>query len=170
MAPTPAPLDLPAFEDLYRATVARVHTLARRLLGPREADDATQDVYLRAWDRRASFRGEAAASTWLHQLARNELLNRLRRLRGEERPSTVVDDGPASPPRESRSDLRNDLEAALKRVPSRARAVFVLHDVEGHPHDEIARRLGVTAGTSKSQLHRARALLRAELFGWSEAK
>ena len=169
MDPGQSSIPLADFEALYRATIARVHGLARRLVGGVEADDAAQDVYLRAWHKRASFRGEATAATWLLQVARNELVNRARaRLsRPRSEPSIEVAD-PRIEARERSSDLREDLEQALERLPLGARSAFVLHDVEGLRHGEIARRLGISPGTSKSQLHRARALLRKELFPWSE--
>jgi len=166
-----APLDLLAFEGLYRATVGRVHTLARRLCGREHADEATQEVFLRAWRKRGSFRGEAAPAAWLSRLARNELVNQARaRARrdeaelGEEPPARLAGQ------RANRgSDLKIDLERALADLPDGARWVFVLHDVEGQAHAEISERLGISVGTSKSQLHRARALLRAALYPWSEA-
>ena len=159
------PLDLSGFERLYRATTARVYTLARRLVGSGGAEEATQEVYLRAWCRRDSYRGEAAASTWLHRLAVNELINQARGVR--RRPEAVELE--RDPTRSDSDDLRLDLERALERLPDGSRHVFVLHDVEGLRHDEIADRLGVSVGTSKSQLHRARVLLRRALRSWSEA-
>ena len=162
-------LDPSAFEGLYRSTVAAVHSLARRILGRELADAATQEVYLRAWRKRESFRGEAAASTWLHRLARNELVNQARTRARAPRLEPQVDAG-SEPQRGPRaSDLQLDLEVALEQLPNGARQIFVLHDVEGLQHAEIAERLGISVGTSKSQLHRARALLRAALLPWSEA-
>jgi len=152
--------DLAAFERLHRATVARVHTLARRLLGAAHADEATQEVYLRAWRGLAGWRGEARATTWLHRLARNTLINLLAR-------AALPLDGEAEVAEqhahEARAGLRLELEEAIEALPAGARAVFVLHDVEGCSHEEIAARLGLAVGTSKSQLHRARMLLRAAL-------
>lgn len=165
--PRPAALDLAAFEGLYRATVARVHSLARRLVGREHADEATQEVFLRAWRKRASFRGEAGAAAWLARLAHNELVNQARAR--DRRPAVALVDEPAARPARDRGDLALDLERALAGLPAGARCVFVLHDVEGLAHAEIAERLGVAVGTSKSQLHRARALLREALFSWSEA-
>lgn len=153
--------DVAAFERFHRATVARVHTLARRLLGAGRAEEAVQEVYLRAWTARASWRGEGRVTTWLHRLALNLLLNERARpvLRADETdPGTLPDRGPGDPP-----GGRLDLEDAIARLPEGARTVLVLHDVEGLAHAEIAQRLAVSVGTSKSQLHRARALLRASL-------
>jgi RNA polymerase sigma-70 factor (ECF subfamily) len=168
-ASSPAALDLDAraaargdreaFERLYRGTVARVHGLARRLLGPPRADEATQEVYLRAWRALGSWRGEAQVTTWLHRLALNTLINLA--ARGELRVEPeALETHPAAP---STPWQRLELEEAIEALPPGARAVFVLHDVEGLTHEELAAHLGCTVGTSKSQLHRARLLLRAAL-------
>jgi len=152
--------DVAAFGRFHGATVARVHSLARRLIGRERADEAAQEIYLRAWRGLSSWRGEAGAATWLQRLALNYLLNELARanrtLAGDEALQQRAG-------RSERTAERLDLDAAIERLPDGARAVFVLHDVEGFTHDEIAARLGHTSGTSKSQLHRARLLLRAAL-------
>lgn len=153
--------DRAAFEQLYRGTVARVHALARRLLGARAAEEATQEVYLRAWVALPSFRGEARVATWLHRLARNTLINLLARAEPSAREGDEALAGQAE--RGAPAETRLVLEEAIERLPRGARAVFVLHDVEGLLHEEIAARLGCSVGTSKSQLHRARQLLRAAL-------
>lgn len=156
--------DARAFERLYRSHVARIHTLARRMLGPDEAAEATQDVFVRAWRKLGTFRGEAAFGTWLHRLAVNVLLARRAEL-GTARRRFEDDDAalegiaaPAAAPGEA-----IDVESAIDELPPGARQVFVLHDVEGYKHEEIARLLGITSGTSKSQLHRARMMLRRSL-------
>ncbi len=153
--------DAHAFERLYRGQVARIHSLARRMLGPEEADEATQDAFVRAWEKLGTFRGEAAFGTWLHRLAINVFLGR-RGQQGRER--ARLQDGEAVfealATRRTSPELRMDFESALSRLPSGARQVFVLHDVEGFKHREIAQMLGVTEGTSKAQLHRARMALR----------
>jgi RNA polymerase sigma-70 factor, ECF subfamily len=151
--------DTAAFERLYRGHVGMVHALAQRLLGGSQADDLTQDVFVRAWQKLATFRGEAAFAAWLRALAVHSLANAWRRRTA--RPAAVEEPTAKAAPQ----SLRLDLEAAIGRLPAGARAVFVLHDVEGHGHDEIAALLGVSPGTSKSQLHRARALLRGLLGG-----
>lgn len=158
--------DARAFERLYRRHVARIHSLARRMLGDGEADEATQDAFIRAWNRLGTFRGDAAFGTWLYRVALNVVLSRRASL-ARRRRRFVQDDAAMRTAEQTtaRPDLRTDLEAALARLPAGAREVFVLHDVEGFKHDEIAGMLGVTRGTSKSQLHRARMLLRAELAG-----
>jgi RNA polymerase sigma-70 factor (ECF subfamily) len=158
--------DTRAFERLYRAHAARVHGLARRMMGVEHAADLTQDVFVRAWEKLATFRGEAAFGTWLYRLAVNVILNR-RSTRSLER--SRLDDGEgaleAVPSRRGPEGLALDFEGAIARLPHGARTVFVLHDVEGYRHEEIAEWLGVTVGTTKAQLHRARMILRRHLEG-----
>lgn len=156
--------DPQAFERLYRRHVARIHSLVGRMVGGEaEVDEIVQDVFVRAWERLSTFRGEAAFGTWLHRLAVNLVLNRLK---GVSRGRRLFDDAAAlelvgAPARASEAAM--DLEAALAKLPPGARNVFVLHDVEGFRHEEIGEMLGVTSGTSKAQLHRARMLLRGHL-------
>jgi RNA polymerase sigma-70 factor (ECF subfamily) len=156
--------DLAAFERLYRRHCARIHSLARRMLGAAEAEEATQDIFVRAWEKRGTFRGEAAFGTWLYRLAINALLaGRASAARRRDR----FQDGDlvleAAPARPLQSDLRLDLERAIEQLPERARQVFTLYDIEGYRHEEIGHLLEITEGTSKSQLHRARMLLRTHL-------
>ena len=156
--------DVAAFERLYRAHVARIHSLTRRMAGHREAEELTQDVFVRAWMKLSSFRGESAFSTWLHRLAVNVVIERFRARQSKR--SRWVDDETALERAEvgpGESAARLDLEAALEELPPGARNVFVLHDIEGHTHQEIGDLLGVTAGTSKAQLHRARMIIRRHL-------
>lgn len=156
--------DAQAFERLYRTHVPRIHSLVRRMAGgDADADELVQDVFVRAWQRLGTFRGEAAFGTWLHRLAVNLVLNWLK---GAGRGRKLFDDDAAlefAPSRSARPDLAMDLEDALARLPRGARQIFVLHDVEGLKHEEIAERLGITSGTSKAQLHRARMLMRGHL-------
>lgn len=158
--------DSVAFERVYRAHMPRVYNLARRMAGADAADDLTQDVFVRAWQKLASFRGESSFATWLHRLAVNVIIERFRAL-GTARDRFLADSEPVLDrlpgPRAGRYDAGMDLDAAIERLPPGARAVFVLHDVEGYRHDEIGGILGVSVGTSKSQLHRARMTLRASL-------
>ena len=156
--------DTRAFERIYREHAARVHSLARRMMGPEEADDTTQEVFVRVWEKLDTFRGEAAFGTWLHRVAVNLILTRARSRRRQG--AWIVDDEEAvesasTGPAPAWSSM--DLEAALARLPHGARQVFVLHDVEGYRHEEIADLLGLATGTSKSQLHRARMALRQHL-------
>jgi RNA polymerase sigma factor (sigma-70 family) len=156
--------DVEAFERLYRATVGRIYALARRMAGEEAADDLTQEVYLRAWRKLHTFRGDANFSTWLHRLAVNLILSQ-RAAEKKRSARQVSHDGVLDTlaARGLSPGTRLDLEAALARLPAGAREVFVLYDVEGYTHDEIAGLLDISAGTSKSQLHRARMLLRSHL-------
>lgn len=153
-----------AFERLYHRHVPRVHSLARRMLDQDLADEVTQDVFVRAWQKLHTFRGEAAFGTWLHRLAINVILARRGNL-GQQRQrftdSTVPLETMAG--RATEPGVGMDLEKAMARLPDGARQVFVLHDVEGYRHEEIAGMLGLAEGTSKSQLHRARMALRQHL-------
>ncbi len=156
--------DSRAFERLYADHVSRIHSLVCRMSGGRDADELTQDVFVRAWQKLGTFRGESAFGTWLHRLAVNVVVERHRtqaalraRLRDGE---DVFETIPVAP---ARTDLAVDFEAAIETLPPGAREIFVLHDVEGHKHREIAELLGISAGTSKAQLHRARMMLRRAL-------
>ena len=158
--------DTAAFERVYQAHMPRIFNLARRMAGPDAAEELTQDVFVRAWQKLALFRGESSFATWLHRLAVNVIIERFRTLgTARERflsdSEAVLDMAPAT--RTKHSDLSMDLQAAIAQLPHGARTVFVLHDVEGYRHDEIGDILGVSPGTSKSQLHRARQTLRGLL-------
>ena len=161
--------DRRAFERVYREHVGRVYSLCVRMTGERGvAEELTQDVFVRAWEKLALFRGESAFGTWLHRLTVNVVLNHRKsagrhqsRLGGDDEEGDGVDTlaarlGPAP-------GDRMDLEAAIAKLPPGARKVFVLHAVEGYKHEEIADMLGITSGGSKAQLHRARLLLREAL-------
>jgi RNA polymerase sigma-70 factor, ECF subfamily len=156
--------DAHAFERLYRGHIARVHSLVRRMLNDDDPDEVTQDIFVRAWQKLGTFRGESAFGTWLHRLAINLILARreslgIRRRRFVEgEPILELVAGRRAAPEASM-----DVEAAIGKLPDGARQVFVLHDIEGYRHEEIARMLGLAAGTSKSQLHRARMALREHL-------
>jgi len=156
--------DAHAFERLYRAHVGRVHSLVRRMLNDEDADEVTQDVFVRAWQKLGTYRGEAAFGTWLHRLAVNLILGR-RQLLGQRRDRFLPDDTALAlvSARRDAPELSLDFESAIARLPYGARQVFVLHDVEGYRHEEIADLLGLAVGTSKSQLHRARMALRQHL-------
>lgn len=156
--------DLEAFEELYRATVGRVHGLCLRMSrDPRLAEELTQETYILAWRKLSSFRGGSLFSTWLHRIAVNVVLGHFRSA-GRRLDVVFGDDlEPAAPVVPAVTGLAFDLERAIAGLPAGARTVFVLHDVEGHTHDEIAELTGVAVGTSKAQLSRARALLRKAL-------
>ena len=136
------------------------------MLGTSDADEVTQDVFVRTWQKLGQFRGESAFGTWLHRLAVNVVIER-RRSYAIQRQRISDDDSALElvtvPP--ARIDLAVDFESAIERLPAGAREIFVLHDVEGYKHREIAALLQITAGTSKRQLHRARMLLRRHLSG-----
>ena len=158
--------DHSAFERLYRTHVGRIHSLTRRMLGGREADEVTQDIFVRTWQKLGQFRGDSAFGTWLHRLAVNVVIERRRsyaiyRERMADDPE-LLDRVPVAP---ARADLTVDFEQAIERLPAGAREIFVLHDVEGYKHREIAVNLGIATGTSKRQLHRARMLMRKYLNG-----
>lgn len=154
--------DVQAFERLYRQHVDRVYSLVRRMLDEELADEVTQDVFVRAWRKVGTFRGNAAFGTWLHRLAINVVLGRRRKL--AIRRERFVGDPSVALETTSRSRSAPpqgpEFEAGLRELPDGAREVFVLHDIEGYKHREIAEMLGVTVGTTKAQLHRARMAMR----------
>jgi RNA polymerase sigma-70 factor (ECF subfamily) len=125
----------------------------------------TQDVFVRAWNKLGGFRGESAFGTWLHRLAVNLMLEQRATL-GRDRKRWSSDEAALQdhPSRRASLDEGMDMEDALQRLPDGMRRVFVLYDVEGYQHDEIAQLLGISTGTSKSQLHRARMALRQHLL------
>ena len=160
--------DTGAFEALYRRHLGRVHGVILRLVGHQHsrAEDLTQEAFVRAWQALPGFRFESAFGTWLHRLAANTALMELRSRRG----APALDDSEDALDAVGVADsaghgtaLSIDLEQAVARLPPRARAVLVLHDVEGWKHEEIAETLDMAVGSSKAQLHRARKLLRTRL-------
>jgi RNA polymerase sigma-70 factor (ECF subfamily) len=156
--------DTRAFERLYRRHVPRIHGLCRRMVGAGLAEDTTQDVFIRAWEKLDLFGGKSAFGTWLYRLAINVCL--ARRTRAGKRRERFHNDEIAlerATARKTHGDHRMDLERAIDLLPDRAREVFVLHDVEGYKHREIGDMLGISSGTSKSQLHEARMALRRHL-------
>ena len=156
--------DVSAFERVYHAHLPRVHSLVRRMSGGRDTDELTQDVFVRVWQKLGSFRGDSAFSTWLHRLAVNVVIERFRSDTIRRQRLRDGDDIFESLPAPSRSrDLSMDFETALNKLPDGAREIFVLHDVEGYKHHEIASLLEISTGTSKAQLHRARMMLRKHL-------
>ncbi len=158
--------DVQAYERLYRSHLPRVYSLVRRMAGQDEADELTQDVFVRAWQKLYLFRGDSAFGTWIHRVAVNVVLEWMRSRRHEKfrhHDSEAVFQ--VTPGRPMRPDATLDYEAALEHLPDGAREIFVLHDVEGHKHVEIADLLGISPGTSKAQLHRARMLMRRFLSG-----
>ena len=159
--------DVEAFEGLYEMHAGRVYALALRLTADRmAARELTQDVFVRAWERLSDFRGDAAFTSWLHRITVNA---HLMQRRGEKRRAarvTLADDTDDLADASALSIAPSadvgaaiDLERAVAALPPGVRRAFVLHDVEGYSHEEIARMTGLVAGTIRAQLHRARQLL-----------
>ncbi len=156
--------DRQAFERVYRAHAERVFSVCVRMLGDRVlAEEVTQDVFVRVWQKLPGFRGEAAFSTWLHRVAVNVILSRRKNLGIQHGRHAEEDTLEVTPSRPDSVSERLDLEEAIAGLPAGARRIFVLHDVEGFTHEEIGEQLGITTGGSKAQLHRARLLLRTAL-------
>ncbi|MFC5582553.1 RNA polymerase sigma factor [Rhodanobacter terrae] len=157
--------DRRAFQRLYQLHVGRVHGAVYRLAGydRARAEDLTQDAFIRAWQKLPGFRHESAFGTWLYRLAVNVALMDIR-ARGAD-PVSMLDDDHLPDTGETPfcAAEREELERAIGLLPPRARAVLVLHDIEGWRHEEIGGELGMAIGTSKAQLHRARGLLRKVL-------
>jgi RNA polymerase sigma-70 factor, ECF subfamily len=153
--------DVSAFEIVYHAHAARIYALCRRMIGDdARARDLVQDVFVRAWERLTSFREESAFATWLHRLGVNVVLEQLRTRKRDETRHTEAGEWIASAESlADRLDARMDLDAALGRLPTGARTVFLLHDIEGYSHDEIAQMTGIAPGTARAQLWRARRAL-----------
>ena len=161
-----------AFEHLYRTHAPRLFGLACRLVGRAEAEDLLQEIFLTAHRKLGLYKGESALGTWLFRLATNQCFDHLRSKRARMMQLTeAIDDEPGPVGSSAGAILgvvdRLDLERALAALPAGCRVVFVLHDVEGCEHKEIAQLLDISDGTSKSQLHKARLRLRS-LLGKNE--
>ena len=156
-----------AFEELYRAHAGRVYALCLRLTADStKARELTQDVFVKAWEALPEFRGDSNITTWLHRIAVNAMLMQRRSdkrrtarvsLAGDEDDDADAAVQGAAPPMDVATAI--DLERAVAALPPGIRRAFVLHDVEGYSHEEIARMTGLAAGTLRAQLHRARQLL-----------
>jgi RNA polymerase sigma-70 factor (ECF subfamily) len=159
--------DVDAFEILYREHSPRVYALCLRLRAGDSSDatDLLQDVFIKAWRRLDTFRGDCAFASWLHRLAVNTMLENARSEGRRTARVLPMEDTSrlAGAARTSSIELKMDMENAIASLPRGARLAFVLHDVEGYQHQEIAEQLSVTVGTVKAQLHRARRLLRERL-------
>ncbi len=158
--------DLLAFERLYRENVRKVFGLCLRMSQDASlAEELTQEVFVKAWRKLSTFRGESAFSSWLYPMAVNVALSERRSRRRRDARIVPVEEPERmeKTPGAPRPEAGFDLERALATLPPGARSVFVLHDVEGRTHEEIAALLNLAAGTSKAQLHRARRLLREAL-------
>lgn len=159
--------DMAAFEEIYQRHNRRVYSLCLRMLqNPHEAEDLTQEVFIQLFRKIGSFRGDSAFTTWLHRMTVNQVLMHFRKrsVKNEktteegETPVQVVP-GTGDPGKMPVVD-KIALDRAIAQLPNGYRSVFILHDVEGHEHEEVARILGCSVGTSKSQLHKARMKLR----------
>lgn len=158
--------DASAHRALYDAHVDRIYRLVFRMIGVEHAAmDVTQDTFVRAFAGMDGYREDAAFSTWLHSIAVSLSLNELRRRKREHARNTPLDDAMSVAEKTPVSDpvLRDRLQQAVAALPEGCRAVFLMHDAEGYTHDEIGAALGISAGTSKAQLNRARGKLRVAL-------
>jgi RNA polymerase sigma-70 factor (ECF subfamily) len=158
--------DARAFEEIYRALVGRIYALCLRMSrDAQRAEELTQDVFVRAWERLGSFRGEAKFSTWLHRLAVNVVLQAGRAASRRSAREEVMEDPGRYLKRAERSmpGTRLDLERAIAALPDGAREVLVLRDIYGYKYREIAEMQGVALGTVKAQIHRARRMVREAL-------
>jgi RNA polymerase sigma-70 factor, ECF subfamily len=156
-----------AFETVYRQHAPRIYALATRMAGsPDEGEDLLQEIFLQAHRKLASFKGDAALGTWLYRMAVNHCLDfvRSRQAKMSKVTDTLDADTAAQPTARRETPIAKiDLERALEQLPAGCREAFVLHDVEGYDHREVAEMLGIAEGTSKSQVFKARMKLRGLL-------
>jgi RNA polymerase sigma-70 factor, ECF subfamily len=159
--------DVEAFETIYRQHAARIYTLACRMAGsPQDGEDLLQEIFLQVYRKLGSYKGDSTLGTWLYRLALNHCLDYVRSKQAKmNRLTETLDTETSVRPAANRETpiARLDLERALERLPDGCREAFVLHDVEGFGHKEIAELLGIAEGTSKSQVFKARAKLRGLL-------
>ena len=160
-----------AEREMYDAHVDRVYRLTYRMTGDEDlAQEFTQETFIRAFDRLKQFRGDAALSTWLHSIAVSVVYNGMRKIKRLKERHVDLEEttGLGNAPVGADPDLKKRLAEAIDRLPWGYRTVFVMHDIEGYKHDEIAAVLGVKTGTSKAQLSRARSKLREALADFAE--
>jgi len=157
--------EVAAFEELYHRHCGRVYALCLRMSGePSEAEELAQEAFVRAWEKLASFSGRSAFGSWLHRLTVNVVLGHWRSSgRRRQRVVAIAEVTHIDPQHRPEPRMRVDLERAISTLPAGARTVFVLHDIEGFTHPDIAEMTGLAVGTCKAQLHRARRLLRKNL-------
>lgn len=156
--------DMGAFESLYRMHIDKVYGLCLRMTGNvAEAEDCAQEAFIQAWNKLDKFRGDSAFATWLHRIAVNSVLGRIRKSKREQDRIQAVGDAAESLVTVADTGEMRDLAEAVDRLPEGARNVFVLYAVYGYSHEEAANMLGIAPGTSKAQLHRARRLLVQQL-------
>ncbi len=153
--------DLKAFEQLYRTHIARINSLAEWMLDSTDTEDVLQDIFVRAWERLETFRGDAPFSAWLRRVAVNVLLRYRERIRKHDQRFLSDEDTLNSAPAiENELMLYSEIESAVWSLPKRIREVLVLHDMEGYKHREIAEMLSISAATSRWHLHAGRLMLR----------
>jgi RNA polymerase sigma-70 factor (ECF subfamily) len=156
--------DAGAFEKLYRMHIDKVYGLCLRMTGNvAEAEDCAQEAFIQAWNKLDKFRGESAFATWLHRIAVNSVLGRMRKSKREQDRIQLAGEAHESPVVQADTGELRDLSNAVNRLPEGARHVFVLYAVYGYSHDEASEMLGIAPGTSKAQLHRARRLLAQQI-------
>jgi len=156
--------DARAFESLYRLHIDKVYGICLRMTGNvSEAEDCAQEAFIQAWNKMDKFRGDSAFSTWLHRIAVNAVLGRIRKSKREQDRILAVADTEQPTVEAGETGELRDLSEAVDRLPKGARNVFVLHAIYGYSHDETGEMLGIAAGTSKAQLHRAKRLLAQQL-------
>lgn len=156
--------DRKAFEQLYNTHVDQVFGICMRMLQDRSlAEEAAQDVFVRVWQKLSGFRGSAAFSTWLHRVTVSVVLSKQQSAAVHQLRHSSDELAEATPSRHSDLPQMFDLESAIAQLPTGARRIFIMHDVEGFTHEEISSHLSITTGGSKAQLHRARLLLRSLL-------
>ena len=168
--------NIPAFELLYERYHRRTYSLCLRMTSsPTEAEDLTQEVFIQLFRKIGSFRGESAFSTWLHRLTVNQVLMHFRRRSVKNEKTSEDGEIPEQivPGTENQAKMpvldRIAITRAVSQLPPGYKSVFMLHDVEGYEHEEVARLLKISVGTSKSQLHKARLKLRGLLIKQNEA-
>ena len=162
--------DMKAFEELYRRHNRRVYSLCLRMTkNVPEAEDLTQEAFIQIFRKISTFRGDSAFTTWIHRLTVNQVLMHFRKRSVKLEHTTEEGETPVQIVRGTEDPNhmpivdRISLDSAIGQLPPGYRSVFILHDIEGHDHEEIAKLLGVAVGTSKSQLHKARMKLRGIL-------
>jgi RNA polymerase sigma-70 factor (ECF subfamily) len=157
--------DRPAMRAFYERYQRRVFSLTTRIAGAQDAEELTQEVFLKAFRALDKFRGDSQLGTWLYRMAVNAALSHVSRNKSRYHlGDDTLADVPAPPPSDGDPNMRRRLQGALGELPPGYRAVLVLHDIEGLEHEDIAEVLGCSVGTSKSQLHKARARMR-DLLG-----
>jgi RNA polymerase sigma-70 factor (ECF subfamily) len=156
--------DSGAFGELYRMHVDKVYGLCLRMTGNvAEAEDCAQEAFIQAWNKLDKFRGDSAFATWLHRIAVNSVLGRMRKSKREQDRIQMAGEAHEFPATMADSGELRDLSDAVNRLPQGARHVFVLYAVYGYSHEEASNMLGIAPGTSKAQLHRARRLLAQQI-------